>query len=45
MNHKDIKTDHLINVQCSIPNSHPMRIENWELRIGQMTRLCVFVVP
>jgi hypothetical protein len=37
-------TNHLTDAQCSIPNSHPMRIENWELRIGQMTCLCVFVV-
>jgi hypothetical protein len=37
------RRDHLTNSQFPIPNSHPMRIENWELRIGQIKPAFFFI--
>src|SRR5262245_63743697 len=34
----------LSNSQFSIPNSHRMRIGNWELGIGQLVLLCLCVL-
>jgi hypothetical protein len=39
-----IHSQDLTNVQCSIPNSHPMGIEHWELSIGQILPSCLCVL-